>query len=105
MKARLLPSAPCTRRRISASSVSMPLSASNANTGWLPGEIEDGRHLALACAAPHQRGIASAANGEREGVEQDRLAGAGLPGEHGQALAEFEIELVDQDDVADRQGG
>jgi len=69
------------------------------------GEIEDGRHLALARALPHQGGIASSADGKGEGVEQDRLAGAGLPGEHRQAFAEFEIELVDQNDVADRQGG
>ena len=82
----------------------MPFAASSAETGWSPGEGEDGGHLALARAAPHQRGIASAAKGERKSVEQDRFAGAGLAGEHGQAFAEFEIELVDQDDIADRQG-
>ncbi len=69
------------------------------------GQVERRGHLPLAGAAPHQRGVASAADGEREGIEQDRLAGAGLAGKHGQALAEFEIEPVDQDNVADRQGG
>ena len=69
------------------------------------GKLEDRRHLALRRALAHQRGIAAAAEGKREGIEQDRLAGAGLAGQRRQALAEFEIELVDQNDVADRQGG
>ena len=73
--------------------------------GMALGQLENRRDLALGLALAHQRGIASAADGEREGIEQDRFAGAGLPGERRQALAEFEIELVDQDDVADRQGG
>ncbi len=68
------------------------------------GKSEDGRHLALARAAPHQRGIAPAAKRERKGIEQDRFAGAGLAGQRRQARTEFEIEFVDQDDVADRQG-
>ena len=73
--------------------------------GMIGGEIESRGHLALAGALPHQRGIAAAADGKGEGIEQDRLAGAGLAGEHAKARAEFEIEPVDQNDVADRQGG
>ena len=73
--------------------------------GVVPVQVENGRHLTLACTAPHQRGIASASKRKRKGVEQNRFSCAGFPGEHGQALAEFEIEFVDQDDVADRQGG
>ena len=68
------------------------------------GKRENRRHLALVRAAPHERGVAPSAKRERKSVEKDRFAGAGLAGQHGQALAEFEIELVDQDDVADRQG-
>ncbi len=45
-----------------------------------PGQIEDRRHLALGVALAHERGIAAAADGKREGIEQDRLAGAGLAG-------------------------
>ena len=67
--------------------------------------LEDGGHLALGRALAHERGIAPGADGQRKGIEQDRLAGAGLAGEHGEAGLEFEIELIDQDDVADRQGG
>ena len=73
--------------------------------GMTGGEVKSRGHLALACPLPHERGIAAAADGEGEGIEQDRLAGAGLAGEHAKARAEFEIEPVDQNDVADRQGG
>ena len=73
--------------------------------GMALGKLENRRHLALSLALAHERSIAATADGEREGIEQDRLAGAGFAGERRQALAEFEIELVDQDDVADRQGG
>ena len=60
MKARLRPSAHCTRRRISVASASMPFSASSAKHGMSRGELESRRHLALGRAAPHQRRIASA---------------------------------------------
>jgi len=66
-------------------------------------ELEGRRHLALRRAAPHERHIAPRAESERQCVEQDRLAGAGFAGQHEQSLAEFEIELVDQDDIADRE--
>ena len=68
-------------------------------------QLEDRRYLALRLALADERGIAPAADGERKGVEQNRLASAGLSGERRQALAEFEIEPVDQNDVADRQSG
>ena len=43
------------------------------------------------------------AEGEREGVEQDRLAGAGFAGQHGKAGGKIDVEPIDQDDVADRE--
>jgi hypothetical protein len=55
-------------------------------------------------ASPDKRGIAARAKGERKRIEQDRLAGTGLAGKRAQAVPEFEIEFVDQYDVADRQG-
>ena len=66
-------------------------------------EIEDGGHLALRLAGAHQRSVAAAAERERERVEQNRLAGAGLAGEHRQPRPEGEVEVVDEDDVADRE--
>ncbi len=65
--------------------------------------IEHGRDLALLGAVAHEAGIAAAAERERKGIEQDRLARAGLAGQHRQAPGEFDIEPLDQDDVADRQ--
>ena len=67
------------------------------------GKIEDGGDLPLRLAVAHEAAIAARAERQREGVEQDRFAGAGLAGEDAQALAEVELEPVDQDDVADRE--
>ncbi len=67
--------------------------------------LEHGGHLPLLGALAHQRLVAAAAERQREGIEQDRLAGAGLAGEHGEPRGEIDVELVDQDDVADRKSG
>ena len=68
-------------------------------------DLEHGRHLALLGALPHQRLIAAGAERQGKGIEQDRLAGAGLAGEHGKTVGEIDVEPVDQDDVADRNSG
>ena len=68
-------------------------------------DLEHGGHLALLDAVAHQRLVAARAQRQREGVEQDRLAGAGLAGEHGKACGEIDVEPVDQDDVADGKPG
>ena len=64
-------------------------------------QFEHRSHLPLRLALAHQRRVAARAQGEREGVEQDRFAGAGLAGQHSQTFCEIQIELVDQDDVPD----
>ena len=64
-------------------------------------QFEHRGDLPLRLPLAHQRGVAARAQGERERIEQDRFAGAGLAGQHGKALGEIEIELVDQDDVPD----
>ncbi len=68
-------------------------------------EFEHGRHLTLLLAVAHEPAVAPAAERERQRVEQDRLAGAGFPGQHREARLEIEVEPVDQNDVADRQPG
>ena len=65
--------------------------------------VEHGGDLALLRAVAHQGGIAAAAERQREGIEQDRFAGAGFAGQHRKAAGKFDIETFDQDDVADRQ--
>jgi len=61
--------------------------------------------LTSARAAPSRTSIASArfAQGELQGVDQDRLAGTGLAGEHGEAGVELDFEVGDDDDVEQRQ--
>src|SRR5262249_10165781 len=56
-------------------------------------------------AMADERAIAAAAEGKRQGVEQDRLAGTGLAGEHGHTRTKVDGEALDEDDVADREGG
>ncbi|KAF0119280.1 MAG: hypothetical protein FD152_4532, partial [Xanthobacteraceae bacterium] len=65
--------------------------------------VEDGGHLPLVLAMADESGIATGAERQRSGVEEDGLAGAGLTRQHGESLGEGQIEPVDQDDVADRK--
>jgi hypothetical protein len=68
-------------------------------------DLEGGGDLALLHALAHQRLIAAGAERQREGVEQNRLAGAGLAGEHGQPAGEIDVEPIDQDYIADGKPG
>jgi hypothetical protein len=70
-----------------------------------PGRIEGRRHLSLARTLAHQRNIAARAERKGKGVEQDRLAGAGLACEHGKPIGEIDVEPIDQDNVANGQPG
>ena len=63
--------------------------------------LEHGDDLALLQPLAHQSLVAAAAERQREGVQQDRFAGAGLAGQHGKVPGEIDVEPVDQDDIAD----
>ena len=63
-------------------------------------QIELGRDLGPRRAFAHHAGIAAAAEGELQGIDEDRFAGPGLAGEHGQAGREIELEGVDDDEIA-----
>jgi len=69
------------------------------------GHVEHRSDLALLHAVPDQARVAAAAERQREGIEQDGLAGAGFTGQHRQATRKFDIEPFDQDDVTDRKSG
>ncbi len=69
------------------------------------GDVERRRHLALLGAMADETRIAAAAERQRECIEQDGFARAGLAGQHREATGEFDIEPFDQDDVTDRQTG
>ena len=64
----------------------------------LPGSwnVELGRQLGALGAFAHHAGVAAAAEQELERIDQDRLAGAGLAGEHGEAGAELERGALDR---------
>ena len=104
-KARLPPSALTMRRMTSGSpgSPARPFSSSSAERGMVGGELEGDADRRLRLAGAHQAAVGARAEREAERVEQDRLAGAGLAGQHAEARPEFEVERLDQDDVADRE--
>ena len=57
-------------------------------------KIEAGGNARLARTLPHQPSIRPHAEREPQRIEQDRLAGPGLPGQHAQAGAEVEVEAA-----------
>ena len=67
------------------------------------GRVEAGRDLPLALVVADEAAVAAAAEGQREGVEEDGLAGAGLARQDAEAVGEVQLQPVDQDDVADRK--
>ena len=69
------------------------------------GELEGRGDARLLLAGAHQRSLGAIAEHQPERVEQDRLAGAGLPGQHAETRPAGEVERLDQDDVADRERG
>jgi len=70
-----------------------------------PGEFEAGVDAGLFLAGADQAGVRPHAEDEAQRIEQDRLAGAGLAGEHAEAGGERQVERLDQDDVADGEPG
>ena len=67
------------------------------------GPLEPGRDPGRLGAMADQAAVGPGTEGQAEGVDQEALAGPGLTGDHVQAVAEGEIELVDQGQVRDRQ--
>jgi hypothetical protein len=68
-------------------------------------QLEYRADLALLDAVPDKRGIAARTERKRKGVEQDRLAGAGLAGQHAEAAREVDVQAVDQHNIADGEPG
>ncbi|OIQ64841.1 hypothetical protein GALL_536060 [mine drainage metagenome] len=80
-----------------------PVVAENHGRGMPLRDIEHRGDLALLRAMPNQARVAAAAERERECVEQDGLARAGLAGQHRKPAGKLDIEPFDQDDVTDRK--
>ena len=74
--------------------------------GRMPlGDIEYRGDLPLLHAVPDQAGVAAATQRQRESIEQNGFAGAGLAGQNRKAPGKLDIEPFDQDDVTDRKTG
>ena len=67
---------------------------------WLA-RFELGTNFGLFGTLAHHVGIAALAQRECQRVNQDRLAGAGLAGEHREAALELEFEALDDHKIAD----
>ena len=102
-KARLPPSLFSVRRTISGSpgSGSMPCSSSSAMRRMAGGSSISAETDAASCPPRTSAGVGPRAERQAERVEQDRLAGAGLAGEHAEARLELELEPLDQHDIVD----
>ena len=83
----------------------MPCSASSARAGASAGLRERRGDRGLRGTLADQRAVGAAAEREADRIEQDRLAGAGLAGQHAEPAGELEVEPLDQDEVADREAG
>ena len=66
---------------------------------------ELGGHLGALAAGADLARLGAVAEHQPEGVDQHRLAGPGLAGQHGEAGAELEFHPFDQGEVADLQEG
>ncbi len=102
MKARLRPSLSTTRRSTRLSpGWDIPASDKSVADRMVARHREFGADLRLLGAVAHQPAFGAHAQRQAQGIEQYRLAGAGLAGEHAQPRPERQIELVDQHHVAD----
>ena len=68
-------------------------------------EVEGAGHFGALGAVAHHFGPGAAAGEQLQRIDEDRLAGAGLPGEHGESRAQFELHGVDDGEVTDLQVG
>ena len=64
-------------------------------------QLDFGRNRRVVLARTQQAGVRPGSQRQAEGIEEDRFARAGLPGEHAQPRLELELELVDEHDVPD----
>ncbi len=69
--------------------------------GGRVGERKFGTDLGLVLPGAHQRAVGAGADDQAECVDQDRFAGAGFAGQHREAGAEVQRQLVDDREVAD----
>ena len=80
-------------RRSSSAASSLGVEAGFVEPGGeRGGRVELGADLGARRAFAHHAGVAAAAERELQRVDEDRLAGAGLAGEHREAAVELDLE-------------
>jgi hypothetical protein len=67
------------------------------------GKVKLGIHFRTFAAGPNEAGVGAIAQGERQGVDQDRLAGTGFAGQRAESRLKIEFQPVNQDEVANCQ--
>ena len=68
-------------------------------------EVETAAHLGALGAVAHDFAAGATAGEQLQRIDDDRLAGAGLAGEHGQAGPELDLGGIDDRQIADLQVG
>ena len=66
-------------------------------------QVEAGEDVRLVRAGADHAAVGAVAQGQAEGVEHDRLAGAGLAGDHRHAALQFEVQMFDDGVVVNGQ--
>jgi hypothetical protein len=103
MKARVRPSAYCTRRRISVLVVGNSVVAQRLARRVGARQLQHGDHLPRFGARADQRGIAAPASASASASSRMDLPAPVSPVSAVRPVVEHQIELVDQDDVANRK--
>ncbi len=72
---------------------------------WRATEVEGAGDLGALGAVTHHFGPGAAAGEQLQRIDEDRLAGTGLTGQHGESGAQFELHGIDDGEVTDLQVG
>ena len=67
------------------------------------GQVEAGENVGLVGAGAHHAAVGTIAQGQAEGIEHDRFAGAGFAGYHRHAGVQLEVEVFDDGVVVNRK--
>jgi len=77
------------------------LLAGNGQRGVLNWQIKNSGHLALRLALPDEAAVTARAQSQGKGIKEDRFTSTRLTSQNGESAPEFQVEPVDQHNVAD----
>ena len=99
--ARLRALDPITRRRMSWRVLGEVVPARQRHGRVIGIERKRRAHRSLVRTLAHHAGVAAPAERKAERIEKNRFSGARLSGQHRQAGVEFEVQMLNNDDIAD----